>query len=160
MSHRNYPVSGAGLGLRRALLGPLQDHAMESVNFMEVAPENWINVGGKLGRSFQHFTGRFPFLCHGLSLSIGGPAPLDETNAGRSIVDRVVSATAAPQSGAWPPASWSKVTSSGARTRRTPSGNSGGRPGRGGASSSARNTLRALPESAGMKDMVTRAPSR
>ena len=65
--------------MRRALLGPLQDHAMESVNFMEVAPENWINVGGKLGRSFQHFTGRFPFLCHGLSLSIGGPAPLDET---------------------------------------------------------------------------------
>ncbi len=79
MSHRNYPVSGAGLGLRRALLGPLHDHAMESVNFMEVAPENWINVGGKLGRAFQHFTGRFPFLCHGLSLSIGGPAPLDET---------------------------------------------------------------------------------
>ncbi len=52
---------------------------MESVNFMEVAPENWINVGGKLGRSFRHFTGRFPFLCHGLSLSLGGPSPLDET---------------------------------------------------------------------------------
>jgi uncharacterized protein (UPF0276 family) len=52
---------------------------MESVNFMEVAPENWINVGGKLGRGFRSFTSRFPFLCHGLSLSIGGPAPLDET---------------------------------------------------------------------------------
>lgn len=60
-------------------MGPLQDHAMESVNFMEVAPENWINVGGKLGKAFRHFTDRFPFLCHGLSLSIGGPAPLDET---------------------------------------------------------------------------------
>ncbi|MFT5138658.1 MAG: hypothetical protein ACI9H8_000593 [Lysobacterales bacterium] len=79
MSHRQFPVTGAGLGLRRALLGPLQDHAMESVNFMEVAPENWINVGGKLGKAFRHFTSRFPFLCHGLSLSIGGPAPLDET---------------------------------------------------------------------------------
>jgi uncharacterized protein (UPF0276 family) len=52
---------------------------MDPVNFMEVAPENWINVGGKLGRAFRHFTGRFPFVCHGLSLSIGGPAPLDET---------------------------------------------------------------------------------
>ena len=53
MSHRTHPVTGAGLGLRRALLGPLQDHAMESVDFMEVAPENWINVGGKLGRAFR-----------------------------------------------------------------------------------------------------------
>lgn len=79
MSHREYPVTGAGLGLRRALLGPLHDHPMEGVDFMEIAPENWINVGGKLGRAFRHFTGRFPFLCHGLSLSIGGPEPLDET---------------------------------------------------------------------------------
>jgi uncharacterized protein (UPF0276 family) len=79
MSHRKFPVTGAGLGLRRALLGPLSDHPMNSVNFMEVAPENWINVGGKLGRAFRQFTSRFPFLCHGLSLSIGGPAPLDET---------------------------------------------------------------------------------
>jgi uncharacterized protein len=79
MSHRQYPVTGAGLGLRRALLGPLHDHPMEGVDFMEVAPENWINVGGKLGRSFRHFTSRLPFVCHGLSLSLGGPDPLDET---------------------------------------------------------------------------------
>ena len=79
MSHRNHPVTGAGLGLRRALLGPLRDHAMEPVDFMEMAPENWINVGGKLRRSFQHFASRFPLVSHGLSLSIGGPAPLDET---------------------------------------------------------------------------------
>jgi uncharacterized protein (UPF0276 family) len=52
---------------------------MEPVDFMEVAPENWINVGGKLGKAFRHFTNRFPFVLHGLSLSIGGPAPLDET---------------------------------------------------------------------------------
>ncbi len=47
------------------------------VSFMEVAPENWIGVGGRLGREFRAFTERFPFICHGLSLSIGGPAPLD-----------------------------------------------------------------------------------
>jgi uncharacterized protein (UPF0276 family) len=46
---------------------------------MEVAPENWINVGGRLGRSFREFTDRLPFVCHGLSLSIGGPSSLDET---------------------------------------------------------------------------------
>lgn len=46
---------------------------------MEVAPENWIGVGGRLGRAFCEFVERVPFVCHGLSLSIGGPSPLDET---------------------------------------------------------------------------------
>jgi uncharacterized protein (UPF0276 family) len=46
---------------------------------MEVAPENWINVGGAVSRKFRSFTERFPFTCHGLSLSLGGPSPLDET---------------------------------------------------------------------------------
>lgn len=76
---RSYPIEGAGLGLRRALLGPLQDREPLPVDFLEVAPENWINVGGKLGRQFRHFTERYPFVCHGLSLSLGGPSPLDET---------------------------------------------------------------------------------
>jgi len=49
------------------------------VDFMEVAPENWINVGGQRRKSFRYFTERYPFICHGLSLSIGGPSPLDQT---------------------------------------------------------------------------------
>jgi len=83
MSHRNHPVSGAGLGLRRALLGPLQSYDPDTigniVSFMEVAPENWINVGGRKKEFFNYFTDHFPFVCHGLSLSIGGPSPLDRT---------------------------------------------------------------------------------
>jgi len=83
MSHHRHPVTGAGLGLRRALLGPLQayDHEKisKTVSFMEVAPENWINVGGQRRKFFNDFTDRFPFVCHGLSLSIGGPSPLDRT---------------------------------------------------------------------------------
>jgi len=47
------------------------------VDFMEVAPENWIGVGGRFGRQFHDLTERFSFACHGLSLSIGSPAPLD-----------------------------------------------------------------------------------
>jgi len=70
---------GAGLGLRRALLGPLRDSPNAPIDFFEVAPENWINVGGKLGKTFRSYTERFAFVCHGLSLSLGGPAPLDET---------------------------------------------------------------------------------
>ncbi len=73
------PIAGAGLGLRRGLLSPLESVTAGSVDFMEVAPENWIGVGGRLGRRFRSFTERIPFSAHGLSLSIGGPEPLDET---------------------------------------------------------------------------------
>lgn len=79
MTDSHYPVSGAGLGLRRTLMGPLQDNPPAAVDFYEVAPENWIGVGGKFGRQFRWFTERYPFVAHGLSLSIGSPAPLDET---------------------------------------------------------------------------------
>ena len=72
-------MTGAGLGLRRALLGPLQETPNAPIDFFEVAPENWINVGGKLGKTFRAYTEKHPFVCHGLSLSLGGPAPLDET---------------------------------------------------------------------------------
>ena len=73
------PLHGAGLGLRRALQRPLQDTPDAAIDFLEIAPENWIHVGGALGRTLRHFTERYPFVCHGLSLSLGGPAPLDET---------------------------------------------------------------------------------
>ena len=77
-----FPVHGAGLGLRRALMGPLSDAGYPAVDFLEVAPENWIPFGGKLGRRFAEFSERYPLVCHGLSLSIGGPEPLDETFLG------------------------------------------------------------------------------
>ncbi len=74
---KDYPVHGAGLGLKRALMGPLEDAAPAQINFLEVAPENWINLGGSYGKKFRAFTERYPFISHGLSLSIGGPSPLD-----------------------------------------------------------------------------------
>lgn len=70
-------IHGAGLGLRRSLLTTLEQTVPTDINFMEVAPENWINVGGRLGKQFRAYTERFPFVCHGLSLSIGSPAPLN-----------------------------------------------------------------------------------
>ena len=79
MQQRPRQPIGAGLGLRRALLGPLRETPGAPIDFFEVAPENWINVGGKLGKTFRAFTERYPFVCHGLSLSLGSPAPLDET---------------------------------------------------------------------------------
>ncbi|HEY5703014.1 MAG TPA: DUF692 domain-containing protein [Gammaproteobacteria bacterium] len=74
----SYPVNGAGLGLRRAFIGPLTDQLPDTIDFMEVAPENWIDIGGRYGHLFRKITDQVPFVCHGLSLNIGGPAPLDE----------------------------------------------------------------------------------
>ena len=73
-----HPVSGVGLGLRRSMLDAFAADPPAGVDFMEVAPENWIGAGGALGRKFAWFTERFDFVTHGLSLSLGGPAPLDE----------------------------------------------------------------------------------
>ncbi|MGL4564052.1 MAG: multinuclear nonheme iron-dependent oxidase, partial [Halioglobus sp.] len=70
-------LSGAGLGLRRALLGPLQAMDRAAVDFMEVAPENWIGVGGRYGRQLRQLAERHPIVLHGLSLDIGGPDPID-----------------------------------------------------------------------------------
>jgi uncharacterized protein (UPF0276 family) len=74
-----YPVTGAGLGFRRPLADKLRDAAPGDIDFMEIAPENWIHVGGALGKKLRWFTERYPFLVHGLSLSIGSPSPLNET---------------------------------------------------------------------------------
>ena len=80
--NRTDELLGSGLGLRRALTGPLrryfEDQGSLPCDFFEIAPENWLGVGGRLGKELRYFTERFPFACHGLSLSVGGPAPLDE----------------------------------------------------------------------------------
>lgn len=75
----HFPVSGAGLGLRRDLMDELETKPTTAIDFMEVAPENWIGLGGSWGKRFRRFTEQNNFVLHGLSLSIGGPAPLDES---------------------------------------------------------------------------------
>lgn len=70
--------SGAGLGFRRELLPALNTRVPDAIDFFELAPENWIELGGLYARDLRRFTERHPFVCHGLSLSLGGPTPLDE----------------------------------------------------------------------------------
>ncbi|MCA1978958.1 MAG: DUF692 domain-containing protein [Thiobacillus sp.] len=72
------PPTGAGLGFRRELIPALKSRVPDAIEFFELAPENWIDLGGAYGRDLRGFTERYPFVCHGLSLSLGGPAPLDE----------------------------------------------------------------------------------
>lgn len=70
-------LQGAGLGLRRALMPELLAMDATAVDFLECAPDNWIAVGGHYGEGLARLAERFPLSCHGLSLSLGGPTPLD-----------------------------------------------------------------------------------
>ncbi|MCK4493864.1 MAG: DUF692 domain-containing protein [Methylococcales bacterium] len=78
MDTTRHLVQGSGLGLRRSFLTDIIENPAPEVDFYEVAPENWIPLGGKLGKQFRAMTERYDFICHGLSLSIGSSDPLDE----------------------------------------------------------------------------------
>ncbi|GJJ81008.1 HvfB family MNIO-type RiPP peptide maturase [Pasteurella canis] len=72
-------LKGAGLGYRRDLADDFLSLPTENViQFMEVAPENWIKMGGAARYKFDQAAERFPLAVHGLSLSLGGQAPLDK----------------------------------------------------------------------------------
>lgn len=77
MTMQIFGIAGSGLGLRRSLLAALQTELPDGIDFLEVSPENWIGVGGYLGKSFRSLTERHSFVAHGLSLSLGGMVPLD-----------------------------------------------------------------------------------
>lgn len=83
MSASLSPAS-AGLGLRRALLPALREAPAGAFDFLECAPDNWIGVGGRYGDAFAELAARRPISCHGLSLSLGGVEPLDETFLART----------------------------------------------------------------------------
>ncbi len=74
--HARLPV-GAGLGFRRELLPELEVGVPDAVQFFELAPENWAGMGGRSARQLRAFTERYPFVCHGLSMSVGGLRPID-----------------------------------------------------------------------------------
>lgn len=78
MSTSTLDPRAAGLGLRRGLVPELLAAPPGRFDFLEAAPENWIGVGGAPGEAFAELASRYPLACHGLSLSLGGPAPLDD----------------------------------------------------------------------------------
>jgi len=77
----NSRINGVGLGLKRELIPQIQaafgDSTIANLNFVEVAPENWIDIGGKAAKQLDWFAERYPIVCHGLCLSLGGLAPLN-----------------------------------------------------------------------------------
>ncbi|MCB1616228.1 MAG: DUF692 domain-containing protein [Pseudomonadales bacterium] len=70
-------LAGAGLGLRRELFHSLKTSDLADIDFFEIAPENWLDLGGRYARDLRFFSERKPIVCHGLSLSLGGTLELD-----------------------------------------------------------------------------------
>lgn len=70
-------LHGSGLGLRRELIPDLRAHIPEAIDFFELAPENWMEMGGARRKELGFFAEQRPIVAHGLSLNLGGPAPLD-----------------------------------------------------------------------------------
>ncbi len=73
-----------GLGYRRALHDELMAAPSGLVDFVELAPENYLGLGGEWRRRLAAVSERWPVITHGLALSLGGPDSLD-----RDLVDGV-----------------------------------------------------------------------
>lgn len=82
LSYKSEKIHGAGLGLRPAFLREFAADPAKYADFFEVAPENWIHVQGKLRDPFEQAASHMPMVCHGLSLNLGGPKPLNLTLVG------------------------------------------------------------------------------
>lgn len=70
-------VEGVGVGFRRELAKELLQATVDAPSFVELAPENWMGIGGRWGKVLREVVERYPILTHGLSLSLGSPEPLD-----------------------------------------------------------------------------------
>lgn len=66
-----------GIGYRKDFAEEFLVNNTLTPDFIEVAPENWIGIGGYWKKQFQQALERYPLFVHGLSLSIGSPDPLD-----------------------------------------------------------------------------------
>jgi uncharacterized protein (UPF0276 family) len=66
-----------GLGFRKDFAEELITSEILEPSFIELAPENWIGMGGYWKKLLDKAAEKFPITCHGLSLSIGSPDELD-----------------------------------------------------------------------------------
>ncbi|MBN4067507.1 DUF692 domain-containing protein [Simkania negevensis] len=71
-------IHGVGLGFRKEIADDLLKAEIHRPSFVELAPENWIGLGGRRGRMLREIIEQYPILCHGLSLSLGSEEPFDK----------------------------------------------------------------------------------
>lgn len=66
-----------GIGYRRDFGEEFLNDELLKPDFVEVAPENWMKIGGYWKKIFDKIAEKYPVFTHGLSLSIGSPDKLD-----------------------------------------------------------------------------------
>ncbi len=80
MRHHDFWTSAifpVGLGFRFQFADTLLKRLKTPVEFIEIAPENYFEAGGRRGRRLDMALARFPTVCHGLSGDFLGLNPLD-----------------------------------------------------------------------------------
>jgi uncharacterized protein (UPF0276 family) len=71
-------MKNTGLGLRREIADDLIGLSpQDRPAFVEIAPENWMNLGGYWKNKLRQASEKYDIFCHGLSLSIGSPDKLN-----------------------------------------------------------------------------------
>ncbi|WP_282958035.1 MULTISPECIES: DUF692 domain-containing protein [Photorhabdus] len=71
--------NSVGIGLRSEhIMALLQQPPRRDIDFLELAPDNWMNIGGAKKECLLDIRKKYPFIAHGLSLSIGDTNPLNE----------------------------------------------------------------------------------
>lgn len=66
-----------GIGFRKDFAEEFLNGEALTPSFVEVAPENWMEIGGYWKKIFKQVSEKYPVYSHGLSLSIGSPDLLD-----------------------------------------------------------------------------------
>jgi len=66
-----------GIGFRKDFAKEFLEGKDLTPAFLEVAPENWMEIGGYWKKVFNKVAEQYPIYSHGLSLSIGSPEELD-----------------------------------------------------------------------------------
>ncbi|HKI88273.1 MAG TPA: DUF692 domain-containing protein [Draconibacterium sp.] len=67
----------AGIGFRKDFAEEFLSGPVLQPDFVELAPENWMKIGGFWKKKLNQLAEMYPITSHGLSLSVGSPETLD-----------------------------------------------------------------------------------
>ncbi|MBU6450849.1 MAG: DUF692 domain-containing protein [Cyanobacteria bacterium REEB67] len=71
------PYLGVGLGLRRELADEIFASSA-SIDWLEIVPENYMDLGGHAKSRLEKAKSLFPIVTHGVNLSVGSSDPLNK----------------------------------------------------------------------------------
>ncbi|MDZ4832224.1 MAG: DUF692 domain-containing protein [Candidatus Melainabacteria bacterium] len=74
---KKLPVLGIGLGLRRELAQETFENR-DKIDWLEIVPENYMDLGGMARERLEKAYPAFPLVTHGVNLSLGSTDPLNE----------------------------------------------------------------------------------